>query len=197
MERVRTYWYVIQSMDFFPYKYPDVDTEPEALKKLLSKDETTNAQIQGLQGVELIEKMRSIVRTLQDQRRKFLNRLDGWARIQNGIAAIHRAIEFRQAGSIPCNLFSGSFGTEKAVDVKLAVDLIILRDNYDVAIIVSGDQDYVPAAEKVKDFGKEVVNVAFETRKGNLLPGGAYRLNQTTDRSLKIKYDQLAKHLKL
>ncbi len=66
-----------------------------------------------------------------------------------------------------------------------------------MAIIVSGDQDYVPAVEIVKDYGKRVVNVAFRTRSGKLLPGGARVLNQTTDWSLAIEYQPLADHLKI
>ena len=86
---------------------------------------------------------------------------------------------------------------EKAVDVKLASDLIVLRDIYDVAIILSGDQDFVPAVEIVKDFGKRVVNVAFLTRGGRLLPGGARRLNQITDWSIELSHEELGPYLGL
>jgi uncharacterized LabA/DUF88 family protein len=58
------------------------------------------------------------------------------------------------------------------VDVNLGVDMVLFRDIYDVAVIVSGDQDYVPAVQAVKDSGKHVVNVAFLARNGVLLPGG-------------------------
>jgi hypothetical protein len=105
-----------------------------------------------------------------------------------GISTKHRFIEFRKAGAIQYNLFDSKFGPEKAVDVKLGTDMIMLKDIYDIAVIVSGDQDYVPAVKAVKDFGKHVVNVSFETRGGKLLPGGAWRLNQLTDWSLKIPY---------
>ena len=94
-------------------------------------------------------------------------------------------------------LFDETLGPEKAVDVKLAVDMIMLRDIYNVAVIVSGDQDYVPAVCAVKDFGKRVVNIAFETRSGRLLPGGAWRLNQVTDWSLRIAYADFEKYLNL
>ena len=93
--------------------------------------------------------------------------------------------------------FDESFGSEKAVDVKLASDMIVLRDIYDVAIIVSGDQDYVPAVEVVKDSGRRVVNVAFLTRGGRLLPGGARRLNQVTDRSVNITHVDLSRFMSL
>lgn len=79
--------------------------------------------------------------------------------------------------------------------MKLACDLVLLRDIYDTAVIVSGDQDYVPAVEAVKEFGKSVWNVAFRTRGGRLLPGGARRLNVATDRCLEIGYDELAHYL--
>ncbi len=36
-ERIRTYWYVVQFMDFYPYKFPDADRETLKLKRVLSK----------------------------------------------------------------------------------------------------------------------------------------------------------------
>jgi uncharacterized LabA/DUF88 family protein len=123
------------------------------------------------------------------------NRFDGWVVIQNHISRVHNSIEFRRAGSIRYRLFDKTFGQEKAVDVKLAIDLIMLCNIYDIAVIVSGDQDYVPAVQAIKDQGKKVVNVAFLTRGGQLLPGGAKRLNQETDWSLEITYDELKSYL--
>ena len=79
-------------------------------------------------------------------------RFDGWTTIQNNISVNHESIEFRRAGAIRFNLFNESLGKEKAVDVKLAIDLLMLREIYDTAVIVSGDQDYVPAVQAAKDF---------------------------------------------
>ncbi|MHB8835633.1 MAG: NYN domain-containing protein [Candidatus Methylomirabilia bacterium] len=47
---------------------------------------------------------------------------------------------------------------EKAVDVKLAVDVVAMaqRDEYDVAYILSADGDFTPAAETVREFGKKI-----------------------------------------
>jgi hypothetical protein len=194
-ERVRTYWYVVEHMDFFPYRFPNVETDAEKLRRLLGKDQRIEAELHGLSSADLIVRMSGIVSRLRSREAEMRRRFDGWIAIQNGIASRHRAIEFRRAGAIRYNLFDDSLGPEKAVDVKLATDLIVLRDIYDVAVIVSGDQDYVPAVETVKDFGRSVVNVAFETRGGKLLPGGARRLNHVTDWSLCVKYHQFAGHL--
>lgn len=51
----------------------------------------------------------------------------------------------------------------KGDDVYLAVDLVsgAYENLYDVAIIVSGDEDFVPALKKVQKLGKKVENAYF------------------------------------
>jgi uncharacterized LabA/DUF88 family protein len=47
---------------------------------------------------------------------------------------------------------------EKGVDIQLATDMIThsFKDNYDVAVLVAGDNDFVGALQSVKDNGKNV-----------------------------------------
>jgi uncharacterized LabA/DUF88 family protein len=45
---------------------------------------------------------------------------------------------------------------EKGVDIGIAVDMISKMDNYDVAILISGDADYIPAVKYLKDHLKYV-----------------------------------------
>jgi len=141
-----------------------------------------------------MEEMANVLQENQDAMEK---RFTGWTNLQDTIARKYMAIEFRRAGYIRYDLFEKSLGNEKAVDVKLATDLIKLKDIYDIAVIVSGDQDYVPAVETIKDFGKRTVNIAFQTENGHLLPGGAKRLNEITDWSVQIKYSDLKLYLGL
>ena len=51
---------------------------------------------------------------------------------------------------------------EKAVDVMLAVDLVVMaqQDQYDTAYILSADGDYTHAAQFVRSLGKKVFAVA-------------------------------------
>jgi uncharacterized LabA/DUF88 family protein len=58
----------------------------------------------------------------------------------------------------------GATMVEKGVDVMLAVDLVThaYKDHYDSAIIVSGDADFYPALQAVKDVGKQVEVAAFD-----------------------------------
>lgn len=192
---VRTYWYVIDEVDYYPYRFPRIETEPEKLKIVLCKDKNCKERLAPLRDQLLTDEMKTIVGELKTKKQQMSKRFAGWSTLQNAISTKHRRIEFRKAGAIQYNLFTGELGTEKAVDVKLATDMIMLRNIYDTAIIVSGDQDYVPAVKVVKDSGKHVINVAFETRGGKLLPGGAWRLNQTTDWSLKIPYNDFRGYL--
>jgi len=59
----------------------------------------------------------------------------------------------------------GSTMVEKGVDVMLATDLVTraYRDEYDTAIIVSGDADFYPALQAAKDVGKQIEVSAFDT----------------------------------
>jgi uncharacterized LabA/DUF88 family protein len=50
------------------------------------------------------------------------------------------------------------FLVEKAVDVNLAVDMVMLanQDDYDAAYLLAADGDYTPAVKAVKEMGKKV-----------------------------------------
>ena len=52
---------------------------------------------------------------------------------------------------------------QKEVDVALACELVAhaFKDNYDVAILVSGDRDFIPAIQHVQSSGKRVEVAAF------------------------------------
>lgn len=54
-------------------------------------------------------------------------------------------------------------GMQKEVDVSLAVELLMhaYNDHYDVAILISGDRDYIPAISAVQSLGKQVEVAAF------------------------------------
>jgi len=60
---------------------------------------------------------------------------------------------------------------EKGVDVALTTEMLSLgfMNAYDIAILVSGDNDYVGAVQKLKDVGKIVEVAAFECGLGREL----------------------------
>jgi len=54
---------------------------------------------------------------------------------------------------------------QKEVDVAMAVQMVVhaFKDNYDVAIVVSGDRDFIPAIQEVQSAGKRVEVAAFKS----------------------------------
>ena len=67
----------------------------------------------------------------------------------------------RECGFNPV-VFKKNKDKSKGVDITLAKDVLIhaFYGNYDVAVLIAGDADYVPLVEEVKRFGK-VVYLAF------------------------------------
>lgn len=198
MTLLRTYWYVVGELDFRPYNLKKLskDKDPGKLVSTLKKSATFEKLYNETLDSSAKQKLVSdTVANLESKLTKLKARFDGWRSLQNGIASTFNSIEFRRAGSIPFDLFQESFGSEKGVDVKLATDLITLQPIYDVAIIVSGDGDYVPAVQAIKDAGKHVVNVSFLRKSGKLLPGGAWRLNLNVDQTIELPYEQAREFL--
>ena len=193
--RVRTYWYVIEHLDCTPYGVEGLESSNEKAAAVVGRYPPYAEELGSIVDPEARrDRVQTMVKDLIENQRRIRRRFEGWTRIQNGISRDEEAVEFRRAVGIRFSLFDSTFGTEKAVDVHLACDMVALKDIYDVAVVFSGDQDYVPAVRIVKDAGKRVVNVSFQARNGRLLPGGARRLNETADRSIVIKHADLAEY---
>lgn len=62
---------------------------------------------------------------------------------------------------------AGGRPIEKQVDVKLALDLALcaVRDEYDIAALVSADGDFGAAVEEVRREGKRVINYVFRMQR--------------------------------
>lgn len=71
---------------------------------------------------------------------------------------------------------------EKGIDVRLATDMLTraYRDHFDVAVLVSGDNDFVDLVQAVKDQGKHVEVALF--RDG----GASLQLRNAADRVIEI-----------
>lgn len=194
--RLRTYWYVVDNLDFRP-SHVQPSAPLAELERLIRKDRGFSNQLDRMPAPQREAKCREWAGWLKQRERVFQSRFNGWKRLQDGIMGRHPKVEFRRAGAITYDLFTQWIlrNSEKAVDVDLATDMLELRKIYDVAIILSGDQDYVPAVRKVKDMGKHVINVSFRKRNGELLPGGARRLGQAADRPMILDYADVRKFM--
>ena len=71
---------------------------------------------------------------------------------------------------------------QKEVDVAMACEMVVhaLKDNYDVAIVISGDRDFVPAIQHVQSAGKIVEVAAFRT-------SASEELRRTADKYIELE----------
>jgi uncharacterized LabA/DUF88 family protein len=69
---------------------------------------------------------------------------------------------------------------QKEVDVALACEMLshAFRDNYDVAILVSGDRDFIPAMQHVQSSGKRVEVAAFSNAVSEEMKRSADRFHE-------------------
>lgn len=139
-ELVRVYWYHIAQVsdfDWIPSKAmrycpPDMD-EDTFIKE--AREWHRNEQ----------ERIRNLHRTVHRQ-----------------IMLDYDYIEFRYTGILKVNPYRRERIGEKGLDVGMAVDMVAKMDWYDSAILVSGDYDFAPAVQVVKDRLKRVCQVTIE-----------------------------------
>lgn len=74
------------------------------------------------------------------------------------------------------------FYHEKGIDVNIATDMLSLafHNAYDVAVLVSGDVDYVTVVKAIQDLGKIVENVSF-------VKSAAIELRKTCDKFVPLE----------
>lgn len=89
-----------------------------------------------------------------------LRSLDGMKRFHHGVQTSTDLIDILDIGHWKVDFFSQSC-EEKGLDTRLAVDMVALEGNYDVAIVVSGDADSIPSIDLMKRRGKHVGAVEF------------------------------------
>ncbi len=86
--------------------------------------------------------------------------VEGFRDFYNKIRRCTDFIDITEGGYWTLDFVSRS-SIEKGVDTALAVDCVTMVDTYDIAIIVSGDADMIPAIKYVKKCGKLVGLTSF------------------------------------
>lgn len=189
----RVYWYVTREIDFWPYRIPH---DWQEKRNFLERNRIiARLNEQGFDFSNGREGLRQAEGELRNRRQTIQRRADGWHKIQAAIERQYDQIQFQRVGSIRYDLVQRSFGNEKGVDTQLATDMIALSNNYDVALLVSGDADYIPPVSAVKNLGKLVYSVSFLTADGTKLPGGAWRLERSVDGQIELPFEQVSERL--
>lgn len=162
----RVYWYVVGSVDDWDLSSPQ---SRSALRTAFVRDAEiralwlTRASLQNpaLQEDELEEAAWQACQTdFRDWYGQKVRAIDGMRRFYAGVRSSSDLIDIREAGHWKVN-FLHRWVEEKGLDTALAVDMVALQDNYDVAVVVSGDADAIPSIRHLKERGKHIGAVEF------------------------------------
>jgi len=129
--------------------------------------------------------------------KEIIEKIEAHQKTQDDICERSARIEFRRAGVVQYRVEKKKVEKirEKGVDVKLATDMVDKIDLFDLAILISGDSDFAPALQAVKDRGKVVGCVQFLDRKNDILPRFSKKLIRTADISKNISFEEIKKAL--
>lgn len=187
-------WYVIGELDFHPYLDWANDTWEEILRKAgpqaIGEELTRKTTDKGRKKV--VEEYRRQCREAQNLMKQ---RLAEWHAMQDAISAKNSCVRFCRPGWQPCFLPGRELGREKGVDIGLAVDLVRKLEDYDMAVLFSGDGDYVPAVQVIQEAGKLLALMEFEFRSGEMLRGTSRRLSQRKNLVIEVPFEDLTRFL--
>lgn len=162
----RVYWYVVGTIDEWDLSLPQSQT---ALRDAFSKDKEIRdlwlahegKSNPGLGGIKLEDKAWAACfgnfRTWYEKKRHIL---EGMRRFHQGVRISTDLMDIIEQGHWKVN-FLHKLVEEKGLDTSLAVDMVALQDNYDVAVVVSGDADSIPSIRHLKNRNKHIAAVEF------------------------------------
>lgn len=162
----RIYWYAVGSMDDWDLSLPQSQT---ALRKAFDRERQvqsawlamTGKANSGLTGQALYDKAwADCFADFKTWYEKKWAILEGMKRFFQGVRASTDLIDIVEAGHWKVDFLS-KYVSEKGLDTSLAVDMVALQENYDVAIVLSGDADAIPAIRHLKLRNKVIAAVEF------------------------------------
>lgn len=162
----RVYWCVVGSMDDWDLSLPQSQTalgnaflrDKEVKDPWLGAVGTTNT---GLSPAKLEEQ--AWAACFNDFRGWYATKreiLASMKRFYQGVRSSTDLIDIVEGGHWKVDFLHKKLD-EKGLDTSLGVDMVALQDNYDVAIVISGDADSIPSIRHVKECDKHVAAVEF------------------------------------
>lgn len=158
----RIYWYVVESVS--PWREPSPWKLNQAIEKCKELGKVTSLSEEKSEGEEVRNLARQWYNVMDEAIRRKRQELHSELQKHTDF------LQFRYIGRLaldpfkvskfipassssnPSNhhIYKGTIFGEKGVDVGLAVDMVSYASNYDAAVLVSGDADFVPAVFEVK-----------------------------------------------
>jgi uncharacterized LabA/DUF88 family protein len=166
IELRRVYWYAVGEMDDWDLKDPKSQAY---LKERFDEQREIKGHFMAEAGKKLagqtqdkvaLEAWSLCFSEFKDWYDKKWQSLEGMRRFYFGVQRDTDFIDVISTARWKVDFFSKSVA-EKGLDTALAVDMVTLLGNYDVAILISGDADNIPSVNHVKAHNKSVGVVEF------------------------------------
>lgn len=166
IELRRVYWYVVGSIDDWNLSDPKVqahlkdcfDKEPDAKRLYMAEaGKKLAGETQPKIALEAWSMCFNDFKTWYEAK---LEQLNGMKRFHFGVRRDTDFIEIVDTAHWKVDFFRKSL-SEKGLDTAMAVDMVALCDNFDVAILISGDADNIPSLRYIKSQNKRVGVVEF------------------------------------
>jgi uncharacterized LabA/DUF88 family protein len=196
----RVYWYSVGSIDDWDLS---LSQSQSALQKAFLKERDVHdgwlarvGKAEGLKGAALEEKAwASCFADMKVWYEKKCATLENMRRFQQAIRMATDLIDVVPAGHWKVD-FLHKRVEEKGLDTSLAVDLLALEDNYDLAVVISGDADSIPSIVRMKERGKQVAAVEFVSGSPSEERGRSFssRLKLHADFVLRVYESELLRH---
>lgn len=162
----RIYWYAVGTIDEWDLSLAQSQT---ALRNAFSRDREvrdswlaiTGKANPGVTGQALEDK--AWASCFADFRQWYEGKrriLEGMRKFHQGVRISTDLIDVHERGHWKVN-FLHKWVEEKGLDTALAVDMVALQENYDVAVVMSGDADSIPSIRHMKSRGKHISAVEF------------------------------------
>lgn len=162
----RVYWYEVGSIDDWNLSDPKAQVH---LRERFEADKDVKRTYMALAGEKLKGAPQEAVvkeawgmcfHEFQDWYERKCGLLDGMRRFHHAIRGTTDFVDVIECGHWKVDFLHRTV-TEKGLDASLAVDMVALADNYDVALVLSGDADSIPSINYVKTRNKHVGVVEF------------------------------------
>lgn len=162
----RVNWYEVGGMDDWRLDDPKVE---QSLKEAFGRDAELKRSFMSLAGQKASgvaqpqlfeEAWRLCFEEIKSWYATKERTLDGMKRFHYSVQSETDFIDIVECGYWKLDMLNRR-ALEKGLDTRLAVDMVTQTNNYDVAILVSGDADAIPSLNHVKREGKQVCVIEF------------------------------------
>jgi uncharacterized LabA/DUF88 family protein len=162
----RIYWYVLGDIDYIKTSDPKFQA---LMKEQFDHDKELKRSFLAMAGQNLktsdqeriyLEAWKSCFQEAEEFYKYKAEQVDAMKGFYYNVRSSTNFIDIIECGHWKVDFLNKGV-SEKGLDTQLAVDMVALADQYDIALLISGDADSIPSVNYAKKLGKQVGTIEF------------------------------------